>query len=473
MTETISLLDIQSGSVLAPAGCGKTELIATSLAGHTGSKPVLILTHTNAGVSVLQQRMLKHSIPKEKFRIATIDGWAKRAVGMFPWNSGYALDDKSVLQDYPRVLVAALQLVSSGNIDSLIRATYARLVVDEYQDCSLPQHALVTGLAKTLPTVVLGDPLQAIFSFPQSPVVSWSSHVQASFRPVAQLEHPWRWINAQSQPLGEWLIQIRAALFRGDGIDISARVPGLEWAQLANADDFAGRLQAAAFRHPDVNSILVLAEAASRHSQQNVAKGTPGASRVERVDLPELTTFAGKFVPGQAGAFALLLDFATDVMTKVDAKGLAARMATLRNGRESKEASPAERAALEYESVPSWKNAARLLRALADNDGARIFRPAIYYSCLTALRSTVEMGKPFVEAAVAVREGQRFKSRPLPQRAVGSTLLMKGLEADAAVVLYPESMDICHLYVALTRGARRVVVASPTSVLTPRHRPLL
>lgn len=42
-----------------------------------------------------------------------------------------------------------------------------------------------------------------------------------------------------------------------------------------------------------------------------------------------------------------------------------------------------------------------------------------------------------------------------------------GLEADVSVVLHPELMTPQNLYVALTRGARHVVVCSPTPILTP------
>jgi DNA helicase-2/ATP-dependent DNA helicase PcrA len=50
---------------------------------------------------------------------------------------------------------------------------------------------------------------------------------------------------------------------------------------------------------------------------------------------------------------------------------------------------------------------------------------------------------------------------------VGSTLLLKGLEADVAVILNSELMDRQHLYVAMTRGARKLVICSDKAVLTP------
>jgi DNA helicase-2/ATP-dependent DNA helicase PcrA len=69
------------------------------------------------------------------------------------------------------------------------------------------------------------------------------------------------------------------------------------------------------------------------------------------------------------------------------------------------------------------------------------------------------------DAAVRVREEARQLGRPLAKRTVGSTLLLKGLEADVVVVLNPTDMDRRHLYVALTRGSRKLVVCCQSPVL--------
>jgi hypothetical protein len=88
------------------------------------------------------------------------------------------------------------------------------------------------------------------------------------------------------------------------------------------------------------------------------------------------------------------------------------------------------------------------------------------HCCISALRAAGGEGG-FIGAAIQARERNRHLGRPLGRRAVGSTLLLKGLEADVAVILEPERMTAQHLYVALTRGARRVVVCSATPLLTP------
>jgi DNA helicase-2/ATP-dependent DNA helicase PcrA len=55
--------------------------------------------------------------------------------------------------------------------------------------------------------------------------------------------------------------------------------------------------------------------------------------------------------------------------------------------------------------------------------------------------------------------------RPLPKRAVGSTLLLKGLEAEVVVLLNIEGMSAQNLYVALTRGSMKLVVCSASPVI--------
>jgi DNA helicase-2/ATP-dependent DNA helicase PcrA len=80
----IDLLAIERGLVIAPAGCGKTQLIVNALVPHTCAKPVLVLTHTNAGVATLRVRLDRARVPSSAYRLSTIDGFAIRLVRMFP-----------------------------------------------------------------------------------------------------------------------------------------------------------------------------------------------------------------------------------------------------------------------------------------------------------------------------------------------------------------------------------------------------
>ena len=214
----VDLLAIDRGMVTAPAGCGKTQLIANALARHSDSKPILVLTHTNAGVVALRGRLDRLGISSKVYRLATIDGWAMRLISTFPVRSAHnanllKLDDPET--DYPNIRVAAARLLRAEHINDILAASYARLFVDEYQDCSVRQHAIIAQAALTLPTCVLGDRLQAIFGFGRDELADWDQGVCAYFPLAGELETPWRWIKANSEPLGRWLLEVvRANLMR-------------------------------------------------------------------------------------------------------------------------------------------------------------------------------------------------------------------------------------------------------------------
>ena len=208
----IDLLAVERGRITAPAGCGKTQLIANALARHLGPKPILVLTHTNAGVGALRARLDTAGVPHARYRLATLDGFAIRLIRTFPKRSGH---DPAILQlvdprnDYPAIRDAAVAMVEAAHLNDVLRSTYARLFVDEYQDCSLVQHALTVAAAEVLPTCVLGDPMQAIFGFKGNLLVDWNDDVHAAFAPCGELATPWRWINAGERAFGQWLLKVR------------------------------------------------------------------------------------------------------------------------------------------------------------------------------------------------------------------------------------------------------------------------
>ncbi|WP_034412299.1 UvrD-helicase domain-containing protein [Derxia gummosa] len=464
MPAEIDLLAIGRGSVTAPAGCGKTHLIATTLVRHSGPKPVLVLTHTNAGAAALRQRMNKAGVAASAFKVATIDGFAMRLVSMFPMRSACdlrILEIRDPRNDYPAIRNAAYNLIRNGHLTAALSATYARLLVDEYQDCNVVQHAIVDGLADMLPTVVLGDPMQAIFGFAGNQLVDWERDVITQFPPVSELATPWRWINAGTEELGRWLLHVRAELRLGRSIDVSTAIPNMQWTRLNAADLERGRRAAALTRlQENENTILIIGDARNPRGRHQLTSQTPGAVSVEAVDLGDLTHFARRFDLSRPDALELLINFAAETMTGVAAAALLGRLETLQSGRAIKPPSPVETAALAFRANPSCKAALELLQRLEEQPDARVFRPEVLHCCRSAMRAVVSGGGTFLKEVLQARERNRHQGRPVARRAVGSTLLLKGLEADVAVILQPEVMDACNLYVALTRGARRLVVCS-------------
>ena len=67
-----------------------------------------------------------------------------------------------------------------------------------------------------------------------------------------------------------------------------------------------------------------------------------------------------------------------------------------------------------------------------------------------------------------MREQNRYYGRSLPRRGVGSTLLLKGLEAEVVVVLNADVLNVRNLYVAMTRGSKALTICSHSSILNPK-----
>jgi len=155
-------------------------------------------------------------------------------------------------------------------------------------------------------------------------------------------------------------------------------------------------------------------------------------------------------------------------MTNVGAADLVRRVNSISNGTARNPPTYVEKAALLFVREPSHRAAVDLLVEMNKQGGVRTFRPSVLRACIKALQLCNQADGPSLhEAAIRMREQYRLIGRSLPSRAVGSTLLLKGLEADVAVILNAANLNARNLYVAMTRGSKALVVCSPTPILTP------
>lgn len=463
-----ALLTVQCGSVTAPAGCGKTHLIAAALLQHQGRLPVLVLTHTNAGVAALRLRLNKMGVPTSAYRVATIDGFAKRIATSFPRRSGI---DPQVLElanpnrDYPAIRSAAITALEGRHLDGVLSASYARLFVDEYQDCSVTQHGIVRNLAIALPVCVLGDPMQAIFGFAER-LIDWQADVLPNYPPIGELTDPWRWTNVGAPDLGTWLLEVRNALKGGHKVDVRTLPQRVEYVRVSPAQDDIRRqiaLRARAETHR--GSVLIIADSRNVVGRHQLASQTPGATVVETVDLRDLTSFGRLFDPGAHDAVSRLLAFAGSLMTNLAVAQTLQRLNSLRTGRARNPPTDAETALLAFERTRNLHSAHEAIVCLREQANVRVYRHEVLERCLRALRHAADGHCSFYEATVLERERFRQRGRPLASRNIGSTLLLKGLEAEVAAILHPEQMDARHLYVALSRASHRIIACSTTPIL--------
>ena len=205
--EEIALIQSKhNAAIVAPAGHGKTEMITDLVDKLPGKK--LVLTHTNAGVSALKQRMAKKNVSKEKYYLSTISSFCMTWCGAYPHTAD--IDTDVTITDgrfYPMMHSGAAKIFSNQWARNVIGGTYSYVIVDEYQDCVLDQHQIFVALNQTVPVYVLGDPLQAIFGFKEK-LVSWK-HMTFEVLAKETIETlPWRWQNT-NPALGLYLETVR------------------------------------------------------------------------------------------------------------------------------------------------------------------------------------------------------------------------------------------------------------------------
>lgn len=467
-SDDIDLLAIERGLVVAPAGCGKTQLIVKAMKRHTANKPILILTHTNAGVAALRNRLDCAKVQPSRYRVSTIDGFAIRLVGMFPGLSELDVGQlKAERPPYKRIREAACKILAQDRIDELIRATYVRLFVDEYQDCSQWQHAVVFNLSRVLPTCVLGDQLQAIFDFGDDSLADWNGQVGSHFPVVAELKIPWRWINAGARELGHWVLAARKALLAGQKIDLRNVPSAVDWVQLdGTSADRPKQLKASNTKpHTANGQVLIIGDSMSPLSQQRLARQIPDAVVIESVDLRDLVSFASRLDLASPDAIKEVASFASTLMTATSADQLIQRLETIKAGRARRGISSLEQAALDFCTAPTYRRVAELLAEFNSQPGVHVYRRAVLRACLRSLNECDAGAITFRDAAVRAREHYRMGGRVLPRRGVGSTLLLKGLEAEVCVVVEGDKLNAKNLYVAVTRGSNRLVICSRNPVL--------
>lgn len=461
--EPALLNGVTCGRIEAAAGCGKTESIV-QLTSIWDGRRTLILTHTLAGVSAIRRRLHGAGVPASRYALSSIDAWCVRRVSEFPMRAGPMPDPSDARSFYPAVRKGCLRLLASHALDAALISSYGRVFLDEYQDCGPDQHAIACTLASLIPTFVFGDPLQAVFNFRGSRVVGWDSDVAPIFPLIETLDHPWRWERVGSVELGQWLGRARESLRNGAGIDLKELPVGCEWRQLSGdvAKDAQAIRAATSYWHRADGSVLVLANPAQPQRHADIARAGDGIQVVENLDLRMVIQAVARLDQSAASQrLHLLLDLAHSVMTGISVNGILRRCDILQRGRSRTPATPDEEIALAFSLQPDWVHAEAALRQWSGQAGRKVFRREVLRMLLDCFNSTAAGRQPSLAEAMAfARERRRHQGRSATARSIGSTLLLKGLESDYTVLLDLEMLDPPHIYVALTRATRGMLVFS-------------
>ena len=471
-----AVLNCRFGSVVAPAGCGKTDCLVDVVKAASGVGKCLVLTHTLAGVDSLRKRMTDKSVNLRRTDLGTIAGWSLRFAAAFPQRSGLVARDPRG-QEWSTVYRAAAQLIEGGFITSVFKASYQRVLVDEYQDCTVEQHALIVALSKHLPTCVFGDHLQAIFGFRNEKLVTWKT-VAADFPLIDTLSEPWRWKRVRNCELGRWLIGIRDQLKRSNRVNLAtapACVSRIAPQSARSQDVLIANIRAG--RHPRIGeseTLIVIGDKASELVRASLASKMR-CSAIEPVNCQSLGDFLEAIqVCAGTDRLSLVLKFAASSMTGVKRVPFERRVVRLFEGWHPRnKPTELELVALDVLSSDDLSHVSRLLERLRRQPGVVVFRREL----LSALQGTLKLvvngeQSTLEDAAWHVQNKMRHAGRRLAQRSIGSTLLVKGMQFDHAVIVAPEKLSRNDLYVALTRASRTITIVSGTPMLTakPKHR---
>ena len=464
---TEAVLDTERGAIVAPAGCGKTHLITETLS-VKNTKPILVLTHTTAGVSALKKRLRKLSVPTSHYVVTTIDGWALRIANSFPITCPIHYSPENPQLFYPEIRQAVLRLLMTGSISDILQASYSRLLVDEYQDCDVNQHNLITSLSDVLPTVIFGDPMQCIFNF-GGPMPDWDNGVLQHFPLIEELDTPWRWNNVGTPALGEWILATRESLQQGARVDLRtcpAQITLHPLTGIAQTDLTSQRnAQHAILNHYPTDSLLIIGSSINERSRHSYAQGSSRIEVVEPVQLASVTSAASQFDNNTGVALSTtIMQIASTMMTNVEMAKTSQRVDSILNGRSRTVATNSEQALCNVAIDSSRTNILDALQQLELKPGVRVYRKG---AC-NALKDSISLAitspaTSMFEAASSIRERLRQQGdNRIPSRAIGSTLLLKGLEADHCMILdaQAQGMNANNLYVALSRGAKTITVFS-------------
>lgn len=451
-------------SVTLPAGAGKTELIAASVAAIAKNGGTsLVLTHTHAGVDALRKRMKKFGIGHEQVVVRTIDSWSYNLIAHFPQLAKLAVPDVpdwSKAGDYHRAAACAAR---SKAVRRMLKISYSNLFIDEYQDCLADQHELAVALSQVLPTTVLGDPLQSLFNFGRHQPVDWDFDVLPNFPAVTVTHRPRRW-DPNHIPLGAWLVSIRDNLTNSRPIDLT--LAPVTWVQRWDGQTFVDSCYAALGLD---GTIAVLGQ--FRPDCVHAAGRLGGSYSVMEAIDEKIPVALARKIDTQEGVEVAqaIVKFAIDCSSGIPKHISAEKRRRLGEGKSfttrSDDLKPAYEALLRLRSTPTVGAVHTALDLLGNLPGVTIHCREAWNEITRSVSISMTDDCTAAEALQRIRNHARATGRRSSGRVVSRPLLVKGLEYDHVIILNPAKYSAQELYVALTRGSKSVTVISDNVIL--------
>ena len=452
----------RNAAIVAPAGHGKTEMIVDLVEAAKGK--VLLVTHTNAGVYALTKRLKKRGVNSTRYSITTIAGFSLRWCMAYPKTGSIrhiATTDKDY---YPMLYDGAISIFKNTWARDVLRRSYNTIIVDEYQDCILPQHQIFVEINKTVRVIVLGDPLQAIFGW-AGKLVSWRT---LGFERIEIETYPWRWEHTNPL-LGKYLNDIRKSL-----------LPGLDGQRIRlELKDVVGCIQ------------VMPSSCKQDYSLINSIRNYDNAVYITRWK-PDQEAFSrttgGIFQNDEAQAINILFETAIDFDKRIghiSTKRLFEFLESCATGISSELRSyqrNIQKGNYEFKRIKSYPEFGKLINTvnenpnndniiavidwLIKNKNFKIYRKELLFEMRRALIYSKNNDISISDAAQRIRmipglQKEYPKFRMLSSR----TVLSKGLEFDCVIIDLEKGISVTDFYVALTRAKKQVILISDRTTI--------
>lgn len=498
--ELLDLFLSKSKSLLiSPAGYGKTYTIVECV--KKAPDKSLVLTHTHAGIAAIKKKLLSADVPKDKYQVETITSYAQKYVKSFYTGEIPPINEAKYWQF---VLGKAEQIFKISHIKKIIKASYKNIFIDEYQDCTISQHKMISALADILPTHILGDPLQGIMEFDEK-LVDFANDLN-DFDVVPELETPHRWYQTgNNRQLGDFIKEVRAKLISNepqcihlDEIpkDIATFVKTNEEfydeAFITNPQNYYKRCLIKLINNPNHNphldSLLILVPEYYIRDRQR-------GNITDRVHLKNRIDFNHQLELLEAIDNKDFYNLAKDIDTiissihnaRLPVKKIKEKVFvklfnktdinvwlndnTVKNKRKPEEKQKSDKLKdllSNFIDIPTPKALYLLLKFLKDNLKLKNQRYSLLKSIMDCL--CIENTESVYKTMINQRNKIRRLGRKVEGKCLGTTALTKGLEFDTVAILDAHNFTSPKdLYVALTRASKKLIIFSKNSILTPTY----
>ncbi|QZK89996.1 AAA family ATPase [Flavobacterium sp. CHNK8] len=465
----------EKSMLIAPAGYGKTHTIVECLK-HTQAKGrQLILTHTHAGVAAIKEKIKREGISSSSYSIETISSFAQKYVLSFYIGTEIPEQENSK-NYYPFIIEKSITLLKIKPIREIISNTYNGLFVDEYQDCTIKQHELILILSELLPTRILGDFLQGIFGFNGESLVNLESktEMKAFQKSYYELDQPQRWLNGNNALLGENLKDIRNSLIQKEEIDLS-KYPSIETKLIKEFDlyDFKKDYNRQIRNLLDEKDLLILhPDSTSINPRLKFIKLFN--NRITLIESIDDKTFYKTSKDADSitkeNIYQYLISISYELFNKSGLDNWFNEKGFKRKAKEIDKIliSQIMNKINSLDEKISFSLLSEILKDIKELSGIKCYRKELFSSFCTALEDAEYSNMSVLEAMTKKRNLTRRVGRKIYGKSIGTTLLTKGLEFDTVVILNAHKFECSkHLYVALTRASKRLIIFTESKTLMP------